>query len=146
MENNMKTIDIDRIYKHYGYKVNIQNNVRIYKIDQGMYQGIEILYKESLKNQIDDLKKQFNDLGYAVQVRKYKNIDEIEKTLFGGFFQIKIQKNKIKSKYANFAKKQVELFNRKTDKIEVMEDNPFLKAYLKSHMMYMFSQSLLLLQ
>ena len=94
----MENLDIERldeIYKKYNYEVKKDNrDYRVYVFKESMYHGADII---PLRQGVDleKVRKEYSDSGYAVIPREYLTIDDVEDTLFDGFFQTESIKAKI---------------------------------------------------
>lgn len=99
---------IDNLFKSYNYKVEILStpNIRAYTLQYGMYHAAEIIsFEES--TDVNHIRKQFSDLGYATEHKVVKNITEVEEYLFEGFFIKTPLGHNLRSRYKNFVNKQI---------------------------------------
>ena len=93
---------VEKYYKDYGFiQEKSQNeNILIFVMRSGHFYNAEIVV---LSNTIEEtVKKTFEDLsnsGFACQIKYYKNIEEVENTLFKGFFSVNYSKDKLKTAY-----------------------------------------------
>ena len=68
---------LDSIYERYGYEVKKSHvGVRVYIFTKSIYSGAEIIVTDSQSCNIEQLRKEYSDSGYAVKVRQYKSIEE----------------------------------------------------------------------
>lgn len=97
---------VDDIYKRYGYDVADENGIRVYKYTQGRYFGIDIFDYNKTK-QSEEIKNAYSRLGYAVLIRDYTSIEEVELELFKSFFNASHFKSLVDYRYDDFTRRQM---------------------------------------
>ncbi|MBN1969975.1 MAG: hypothetical protein JXR48_10355 [Candidatus Delongbacteria bacterium] len=103
----LNTAKLDEIFSRYGYEEKkINKDVKVYILRQGMYYGAEII---PLKNElnVEEVKNELTDYGYMCRIRKFQNENEAESKLFEGFFNVRMNLNRLKKKYESFTEKLV---------------------------------------
>ncbi len=108
-----KAINTDKkklieIYELYGFCVEDQtNDYIVFSHTNGYFNNIEIVFFNEKKG-YEDLKRQYEDIGYAVKTEKYSEIKIHHKRLFEGFFDLKNSAKGIKNIYNSYCQKQKE--------------------------------------
>lgn len=99
---------IDNLFNSYNYKVEKISTptIRVYTLQYGMYHAAEIISFNELTD-VNSIRKQFSDLGYATEHKIVNNISEVEEYLFEGFFIKTPLGHNLKNRYENFVKKQL---------------------------------------
>lgn len=101
--------ELDAVYKKYDYELKKSSKqMRIYVFKKNMYFGADIIPLEENVN-YENEKNEYSKIGYAVIVRNYKSIEDVENTLFDGFFNTEINIERNKKKYGLFVEKQSRL-------------------------------------
>lgn len=97
---------LDVVYKKYDYELKKSNkDIRVYVFKKNMYFGADII--PLVENaDFESERLEYSNLGYAVIVRNYNNIEDVENTLFDGFFNTDINIERNKKKYEVFIDKQ----------------------------------------
>ncbi|WP_420577273.1 hypothetical protein [Ekhidna sp.] len=105
--------ELDNVYSKYGYKKKATNdNLRVYLYEEGRYFGVDIIpikNNSETESEIEKIRKEYADGGYAVQIRKINNIDEAADELYKSFFAYQSTLKRLKSKYKLFSKNQTKL-------------------------------------
>ena len=97
---------LDSIYERYGYEVKKSHvGVRVYIFTKSIYSGAEIIVTDSQSCNIEQLRKEYSDSGYAVKVRQYKSIEEAEVILFKEFFKVDAVIQNLKRRYEDFIRR-----------------------------------------
>jgi len=99
-------LEVDEIYKRYGYVVKNRDNIRIYEFKQGRYFGVDF-FVHSKSDKLEKIKSEYIEQGYATLVRNYSSVIEVEEELFKSFFQISNFRNAITRRYDTFVKNQL---------------------------------------
>lgn len=99
---------IDNLFKSYNYKVESisTSNIRAYTLQYGMYHAAEIISFDELTD-VNPIRKQFSDLGYATEHNIVHNISDVEEYLFEGFFIKTPLGYNLKNRYKSFVNKQL---------------------------------------
>ena len=97
--------ELDELYIRYGYepRTNLENT-RVYVFTKSIYNGADIV-KTGTSDEAEKLKKEYAEMGYAVKVRVYNNIEEAEDFLFKDFFKADGVIQNLKRRYKNFVEK-----------------------------------------
>ncbi|WP_413494485.1 NACHT domain-containing protein [Shewanella baltica] len=98
---------IIQLYKKYGFEFrkNVSNgNFLAFTFKSGFFHNAEIVSlnskeKENIEHEMDKVSSQLESLGFSTKKAFYKNFEEIEKTLFDGFFNVSEWKKKIQLEY-----------------------------------------------
>lgn len=94
-------LDVDNIYRRYGYVVKNRENIRIYEFKQGRYFGVDF-FNHSNSAKLEKIKAEYTEQGYATLIRNYKSELEVEEELFKSFFQISNFRSALKRRYDTF--------------------------------------------
>jgi len=107
---------VAELYQRYGFNVeNTKNDkVAVFTINNGHYYNADIVELDSsaLGNEVF---KKFTDSGYACKIRKYNSIEDVEDTLFKGFFTVKNSKERLKKSYEKFTTSLVRKFSENAE-------------------------------
>lgn len=125
---------LDNIFKRYGYDVDEETpELRSYLMQKGMYYGVEIVClnsNSSTKEKAEQRQSDYQKLGYANNIHYFETEKEAEDYLFGGFFKTDTVDSRIKSRYNEFAKKQMRVYNKDKEIIKYQYINvPFYSNY-----------------
>lgn len=95
---------IRRIFHLYGYKLlQESDNYYIFSDGHSMYPGVEIVCFDSYnKDELQSLKMEFSNQGYAVRICEPKDTEYIEDYLFNWFFRVEQSNNSIKERYRQY--------------------------------------------
>lgn len=103
--------ELDCLFQQYGYSLQEKReDCRVYLLRQGMYYGAEIVIFDNSEQ--EELAKGYSGAGFSVKRQHFKSIDEAEEYLFRGFFKAEVSSMEIKSRYRDFAEKQVRAYGR----------------------------------
>lgn len=94
--------EVIKYYKSYGFneEVSSHESLLIFTMQSGHFFNAELVVLNSVPSSV--IQSKFDELvnsGFACQKKVYKNLDEVEGALFGGFFSVKYSKNKLKNAY-----------------------------------------------
>jgi hypothetical protein len=96
---------IDEIYTRYGYEVKTNHKgVRVYLFTKSIYNGADIV-KLSDECDIEKLRKEYANEGFAIKVRNFISEKEAETTLFNDFFKVEGVTNRLKRRYVDFVER-----------------------------------------
>lgn len=114
---------IEKIYKNYGFEVKKEHeDIITFLYKKGRYFGVDIVsLNDHAKNneEIEILKEKYSQLGYAVNVKLFNIVNELEIELFKSFFSYDSNRNRLKKKYSDFENKQIKnLLGNKYEYIE----------------------------
>lgn len=105
-----KLIELSKIissYIDYGFTKEDYEapNILVFSIQSGHFYNAEIVVlQNALEEDIEEIKSDLSNQGFAYQVKKYKNIEEVKTNLFNGFFSVKSSKIKLKKSYDHHIK------------------------------------------
>lgn len=104
---NQKTIDkIIELYTLYEFTVeDKQTDFIVFHHNKGYFNNIEIVLLSD-NFDINTIKKQYEDVGFSITVKKFTSFEEIHQKLFDGFFKLEYTKKKIKTNHAQFCQMQ----------------------------------------
>lgn len=99
--------DLIKLYTQYGFEQgHSSDQYLVFYSQKGYFQNAEIvLLKENIKPEEVD-KTEYEEMGYSVRVRSFKDIAAVHDALFKGFFNTKISNNRLLQEYSNFCKQQ----------------------------------------
>ena len=95
---------LDKLYIHYGYEPRSNKTNKIYLFTKSIYNGADIILNDN-NDETEKLKEQYSKAGYAVKIRKFKDIFDAENTLFKDFFKAEGVINNLKRRYDGFVQK-----------------------------------------
>ncbi len=105
----MDVILLDNLYKLYRFQVLPISNkqVRVYAYTSKYFSNADviILDEETDEKTLKDLFGQIEALGFTVNIRNYKSLEEAEEKLFDGFFDTKTSKNLVLKSYDEYREK-----------------------------------------
>lgn len=96
--------ELDDLYIRYGYEPRKNKSTRVYLFTKSIYNGADIV-KTGTDDEAEELRKQYAGSGYAVKVRDFKSIDEVEDYLFKDFFKADGVIQNLKRRYETFVEK-----------------------------------------
>lgn len=101
----MDKTDIINLYKMYDFNL-LDNgeNYLIFSYSNGYFHNVEIVLLEDFD--CSELKKEYENVGYAVSIVKQEEIDIIHNRLFEGFFSVSGNKKRIQKEYKEFCDSQ----------------------------------------
>lgn len=99
--------DLIDLYTRYGFELGSSSDQYLVFLSQkGYFQNAEIvLLNDTIKAEDVD-KTDYEELGYSVRVRSFKDITAVHNALFSGFFNTKISNNRLLREYDRFCKQQ----------------------------------------
>lgn len=99
----MDRIELRKVYNAYGFKeeCSVEEGVAIFSIKAGHYHNADIVVINHSSN-VEKIFKEYTNLGYACQIKRYKNIKEVSLELFEGFFNISTTKSRFMRDYKSF--------------------------------------------
>ncbi|MBK9932239.1 MAG: hypothetical protein IPP04_20590 [Saprospiraceae bacterium] len=104
-------MSVDNIYKNYGFEIKDEgDNIKTFLYKKGRYFGVDIIpliESDEIELKTKNIYEKYSKLGYAVNIKSFKNEDEIEIELFKSFFSYESTISRLKRKYLEFEEKQV---------------------------------------
>ena len=103
---------LDELYLSYGFKIRPSDNplIKIYSLRSGPFHNAEIVLLSS-KISADHERDAYTKAGFSCSIRKYRDIKEVERSLFEGFFDIKKTIENIKLEYKNYTQRVTASYN-----------------------------------
>lgn len=102
--------EFDKLYKNYDYEIdNSYQDLGVYLYKKARYFGVDLItYNNDEKNNqiIEEIKEKYSKLGYAINCKSYKNIEDAEEQLYKSFFSFVTTKQRLKRKYEKFTSNQ----------------------------------------
>lgn len=99
--------ELDALYIRYGYEPRKNKPTRVYLFTKSIYNGADIITSGTIE-EAEELKTQYANLGYAVKIREFENINDAENTLFKDFFKADEVIQSLKRSYVFFVEKLME--------------------------------------
>ena len=104
---------IIELFNKYGFeyrKSASSNDFLAFTYKSGFFHNAELVSlnyndKELLEFEMEKSLKSLEELGFSTKKSFYKSVEEIEETLFNGFFNVSEWKDKIKSEYSGHTQK-----------------------------------------
>ncbi len=95
------------LYTRYGFEKGPSSDQYLVFFSQtGYFQNAEIVFLQD-SSKLEKIKKdEYEEMGYSVRVRYFKDIVEVHDALFSGFFNTRISNNRLLREYDNFCKQQ----------------------------------------
>ena len=96
-----------KLYTRYGFEQGLSSDqCLVFFSQKGYFQNAEIvLLNDDVKPEEID-KSEYEQMGYSVRVRSFKDIAAVHDALFSGFFNTKISNNRLLQEYSSFCKQQ----------------------------------------
>lgn len=100
----MNKQEIIELFDLYSYnKLVDEESYLVFETTNSMYPGIEIVsLTDERDQQIERIKKEYSEQGYAVRVCDLANVKDLGNYLFDWFFQVKATNGKIKIRYKEY--------------------------------------------
>ncbi len=130
--------DIIRLYEKYGFTFHensSNSDFLAFTYKTGFFHNAEIISldcqnKEKVSNEMEEQLNGLKKLGYSSKKSFYNSIEDIEKSLFEGFFNTKDWKNRVLREYKDYTEKI--MINLPEDKYSYKYiDSPFSKNRIK---------------
>lgn len=96
-----------KLYTRYGFEQGpCSDQYLVFFSQKGYFQNAEIvLVRDDIKPEEID-KSEYEQMGYSVRVRSFKDAEDAHNALFNGFFNTKISNNRLLREYSTFCKQQ----------------------------------------
>lgn len=111
----------DSLYLRYGYILNrtiSTNKIRVYTLNKGVYFGADVVVNDENED-CQSIIKQLSDSGYACRLKYFKTFFEAEEYLFDSFFHSTQLIERLKNRYKQFTKNQVDILKVEYEYIPV---------------------------
>lgn len=94
-----------KLYTRYGFEQGpCSDQYLVFFSQKGYFQNAEIvLVRDDIKPEEID-KSEYEQMGYSVRVRSFKDAEDAHNALFNGFFNTKISNNRLLREYSTFCK------------------------------------------
>lgn len=103
----LKKVDVVELYLKYGFELGEENEKYLVFLSQsGYFQNAEIVILDEKLKEDSINKKEIEDIGYSVRVRKYSDINAVHDALFNGFFSTAVSNRKFNHTYTQFCEQQ----------------------------------------
>lgn len=96
--------ELDDLYIRYGYEPRKGHETRVYLFTKSIYNGADIV-KTGTDEEAETLKNDYANLGYAVKIRTFSDIQDAEDILFKDFFKADGVIQNLKRRYEFFVEK-----------------------------------------
>jgi len=98
------------IYRNYGFEIKKDDpGILSFLYKKGRYFGVDIiplLKSDEIQRKVKESHENYSKLGYAVNIKEFDTVEEIEKELFKSFFSYDATITRLKKKYLDFNIKQ----------------------------------------
>ena len=99
--------EIKKLYESYNFEYGSGTDEYLVFFNQkGYFQNAEIVLLNDKYVLSDSVKKEYEDIGYAVRVRSFNTLEEAHEALFSGFFNASLTNKRLVTEYKNFCDKQ----------------------------------------
>ncbi len=99
--------ELVQLYKSYSFESGSKTEKYMVFFNQrGYFQNAEIVLLDEKYSIDDTVKKEYEELGYAVRTRSFNTVDEAHEALFRGFFNAVLTNARLKNEYREFCNKQ----------------------------------------
>lgn len=103
----LRKSEVVELYLKYGFELGEENEKYLVFFSQsGYFQNAEIVILDEKVEEDSINKKEIEDIGYSVRVRKYTDINAVHDALFNGFFSTTVSNRKFDHTYAQFCVQQ----------------------------------------
>lgn len=99
--------DVTDLYKKYGFESGPETESYLVFFSQhGYFQNAEIVLLRDDVNVESINKREYEDLGYSIRVRRFSNIKSVHDALFDGFFSTTLSNKRLMAEYKSFCDQQ----------------------------------------
>ncbi|SMF48866.1 hypothetical protein SAMN02745866_03198 [Alteromonadaceae bacterium Bs31] len=101
---------LSEIYQRYGFEEmpTKENGICVFTLQAGHFHNADIVSLEEGANE-EKVFADFKSAGFACKIRKYRDINDVEKALFAGFFSVESTKSRLQREYEKFTKSIVSI-------------------------------------
>lgn len=108
---------LDNLFSAYGYEVKEhETSYVVYVLNQGMYHGAEVLVLDD--SNVNHIIDQYSKLGYHAKEQRFKSVEQAERYLFGGFFNIQTTESDITRRYSDYSNSQIKHYGNSNIKYQ----------------------------
>src|SRR5687768_4606363 len=105
----MELEKLDNIYRLYNFEIFPFENdcVRVYTYRRSYFSNADVIILDTniAPEDLVEVSKQIESLGFSVKLRNYRTLDEAENSLFDGFFDIKSSNSVLRKSYYDYKKR-----------------------------------------
>ena len=105
---------LDNLYSNYGFEVkDSPDDLGIYVYKKSRYYGVDIVllkHNNKVTTEAEKIKKNYSQIGYATEIKKFTLLSEVEEELYRSFFSFKSITQRLIQKYNRFVKNQSDKF------------------------------------
>lgn len=105
----MSSKEVEKIialYTLYEFEIKEKNrDYIVFQYTKGYFQNIEIVVLSS-NYDIANVKKQYEEVGFSINIKVFTSIEDMHEKLFNGFFKLDSMKRKIQNTYTQFCEMQ----------------------------------------
>lgn len=102
--NEKYFLQLNKIYKLYGYEIKNYGTVVAYEYKRGRYFGVD-LFTTGDEESCADKKNMYQEQGFSVSCKKRGTVEDIDNELFNDFFQIPQFKKILQKQYSDYVHK-----------------------------------------
>jgi len=126
--------NIISLFRKYGFEYNkaaSNGDFLAFTFKSGFFHNAEIVSlniddREIVEKEMEKVAVDLEQLGFSTKKAFYKNLEEIEKTLFDGFFNVSVWKEKIQSEYQGHCDRTLSVLPSEADTYSYIQV-PYLK-------------------
>lgn len=97
---------VEQLYSIYGFKKTDETEcILVFTYSNGYFHNVEIVRFKENEN-VDEIKREYEKLGYSVRIIDYVSCEETQKLLFKGFFNVDNIHKRLLQDYNNFCELQ----------------------------------------
>lgn len=97
---------VEQLYSIYGFKKTDETEcILVFTYSNGYFHNVEIVRFKENEN-VDEIKREYEKLGYSVRIIDYVSCEETQKLLFKGFFDVDNIHKRLMQDYNNFCELQ----------------------------------------
>lgn len=97
---------VEQLYSIYGFKKTDETEcILVFTYSNGYFHNVEIVRFKENEN-VDEIKREYEKLGYSVRIIDYVSCEETQKLLFKGFFDVDNIHKRLLQDYNNFCELQ----------------------------------------
>lgn len=101
--NKKEKKNLIQLYEQYSFRVEEEYEDEIvFSYREGYFYNAEIVRLANSQEQYDELKKKYEESGYAVREIYFKSFEQEHKRLFNGFFNVNNSRKRLQNEYQNF--------------------------------------------